>query len=106
MMDGTQPRLELCLLGTVRARWGTSVLDLGAVKAKSLLAALVLHEGKTLPKDTVIEAVWGQDPPLTAENLIADYLSRLRMSLAPAKDAIRLRSMLWGSVIRIWAIEI
>lgn len=62
-MEGkTRPELELRLLGSVQARWGGVVLDLGAAKPKSLLAALVLHAGKTLPKDTVIEAVWDRDP--------------------------------------------
>jgi tetratricopeptide (TPR) repeat protein len=85
--------LEIDLLGTVRASLGGRELDLGGVKIKSLLVVLVLHPGQTLPKDTVITALWDNDPPLTADNLVGDYLSRLRTALAPARDQITLRAM-------------
>lgn len=40
---------------------------------------LILSPGQTLPKDTVITALWGQEQPLTTENLVTDYLSQLRL---------------------------
>lgn len=85
--------LRIRLLGTVRASFAGRDLKLSGVRPKSLLAALLLYPGQTLPKETVIEAVWDGDPPLTADALVADYLSRLRTALAPAGEQIRLRAM-------------
>lgn len=86
-------QLEIRLLGSVQVHHHGRELDLGGVLPKSLLTVLVLSPGQTLPKDTVIEALWGADPPLTADRLIADYLSRLRTALDPVGDTIRLRAM-------------
>ncbi|HEY3868068.1 MAG TPA: tetratricopeptide repeat protein [Actinocrinis sp.] len=90
--DG-EPAFEVRLLGTVQVLCRGNALEIGGTLQKSVLVTLLLHPGQTLPKQTVIEALWGLDAPRTAENLIGSYLSRLRATLAPADDRIRLRSM-------------
>lgn len=87
------PIVELRLIGEVRALLGGEQLDLGGVLSRTLLAALVLSSGQTLPKTTVMEAMWGLDAPLTADRMIADYMSKLRRRLAPAASLVNLRSM-------------
>jgi hypothetical protein len=62
VQDTDAPGLDIRLLGSVRVRYGDRDLNLDGVLPKSLLAALVLSPGQTLPKGTVIEALWGTDP--------------------------------------------
>ena len=90
--DG-EPAFEVRMLGTVRVLHGGDEVDVGGTLQKSVLVTLLLHAGQTLPKQSVVESLWGLDAPRTAENLIGSYLSRLRSCLAPAGDRIRLRSM-------------
>lgn len=54
---------------------------------------LLLHAGRTVPKHNLIAYAWGGDPPATADDLVAAYLSRLRRALAPLGDGLRLLSM-------------
>jgi tetratricopeptide (TPR) repeat protein len=90
--DG-EPAFEVRLLGTVQVLCHGGVVEIGGTLPKSVLVTLLLQPGQTLPKQAVIETLWGLDAPRTAENLIGSYLSRLRACLAPAGDRIRLRSM-------------
>jgi tetratricopeptide (TPR) repeat protein/DNA-binding SARP family transcriptional activator len=83
---------EVHLLGTVQALYGGRPLELGGTLAKSILAVLLLHPGLTVPKDRVIACAWRADPPATADDLVADYVSRLRKAFAPARTYIRLLS--------------
>ena len=90
--DRERPLLELRLLGELQAKWLGQPLPLGGTQARSLLAVLVLRAGETVSKRNLIECAWSGDPPATADDLVAAYLSRLRKALAPAKSGIGLVS--------------
>jgi tetratricopeptide (TPR) repeat protein/DNA-binding SARP family transcriptional activator len=83
---------EIRLLGTVEAYHLGRTLNLGGTQQRSILAVLLLQPGQIVPKRRLIEYAWSGDPPATAEDLIASYLSRLRKALIPAGDGIRLLS--------------
>ena len=68
-------------------------LPLGGPQARSVLAILLLSAGLTVSKDRLIECAWTDDPPPTAGDLVAAYVSRLRKALAPAAPGLRLRSV-------------
>lgn len=70
--------LTIRLLGDVQAHHFGRPLPLGGRRAKSVLAVLLLHPGQTVPKRTLTEYAWPDDPPDTVDDLVVAYLSRLR----------------------------
>ncbi|MEO3808018.1 BTAD domain-containing putative transcriptional regulator [Sphaerisporangium sp. B11E5] len=75
--------LRFEVLGPVRA-WRDDVeLDLGAPQRRALLAALLLHDGRPVPGDELVDAIWGEEPPRAAAQVIRSQISRLRHVLDP-----------------------
>ena len=72
--------LQFRLLGTLDAGESGSV-DLGGRKQRTLLAYLLLHRSEAIPRETLIDALWPDDPPATAGHALDVYVSRLRKSL-------------------------
>jgi DNA-binding SARP family transcriptional activator len=72
--------VEFRLLGTLDAGEQGSVA-LGGRKQRTLLAYLLLHRNEAIPRDTLIDALWPEDPPATAAHALDVYVSRLRKSL-------------------------
>ena len=56
-------------------------LDLGPAKCRALLAALALSVGAAVPVSSLVDIVWGEDPPRTAEKTLQGYVARLRKVL-------------------------
>ncbi|WP_338898371.1 BTAD domain-containing putative transcriptional regulator [Streptomyces sp. TG1A-60] len=84
--------LEFRLLGPVEAWHGDRPLRLGGPKPRALLAVLLLRAGQVVPTDTLVDVVWGADPPDTARALVQTYVSALRRALpAGAAEAIGTR---------------
>ncbi|WP_328604534.1 tetratricopeptide repeat protein [Amycolatopsis sp. NBC_00345] len=78
------------LLGTVEAHIGAEAVDLGHARQRWVLAALLADANRPVSTDRLTERVWADQPPYRAHRLLASYLSRLRRSLAAARDvAIR-----------------
>jgi DNA-binding SARP family transcriptional activator len=78
--------MKFGLLGTleVTADDGSPV-DLGGAQPRAVLALLVAAGGQLVPADTLIDAVWGEDPPESAAGTVQSYVSRLRRSLEPER---------------------
>ena len=66
------------LLGPLVVSNGDGPLPIGGPKPRLVLAHLLLRVNKTVPADTLIEAVWGEEPPETARGTLQTYVSRLR----------------------------
>ncbi len=66
------------LLGPLEIRAGGDWRGIGAPKWRSVLAALLIHPGRIVSADTLINEVWGDAPPARAANLISIYVLRLR----------------------------
>jgi DNA-binding SARP family transcriptional activator len=79
--------LRFALLGPVRAWRGQAELDLGAPQQRSILAALLLAEGRQVPIGALIDGLWAADPPRTAAGTVRTYVSRLRRVLGRATGA-------------------
>jgi basic membrane lipoprotein Med (substrate-binding protein (PBP1-ABC) superfamily)/DNA-binding SARP family transcriptional activator len=71
------------LLGPLEVRSNGGAVDLGPPKQRALLAILLLHAGEVVSTERLIELVWGEDPPRTAEHSIQIYVSGLRKALEP-----------------------
>lgn len=56
-------------------------LGLGGTKQRALLATLLLHANRVVSVDRLIDDLWGDHPPETAQNTLQAFVSRLRKAL-------------------------
>ncbi len=79
--------MQIRLLGGVDARTdGGARIDVGPAKCQLVLGALALSPGSLVPVPRLVELVWGEHPPRTAEKTLQSYITRLRKGLG--HDAI------------------
>ncbi|WP_284749057.1 BTAD domain-containing putative transcriptional regulator [Amycolatopsis sp. RTGN1] len=81
--DGSAPRLQL--LGPVKAWHGETELDLGSAHRRTVLAVLAMNPNRTVSREELIDAVWGEAPPQSAQGSIYTYVSGLRRALEPGR---------------------
>ncbi|MGV0741697.1 BTAD domain-containing putative transcriptional regulator [Mycolicibacterium sp. XJ870] len=81
-------------LQVVRAGHGASEatgqgmpVDIGAPKQRTVLAMLLLAQGRVVSVDRLIDAVWGDDPPASATASLQAYISNLRRVLRDGSAA-------------------
>lgn len=74
--------MQIGVLGPfqVRADDGT-VADVPGARLRGLLIALALEPGRAVGKATLIDWIWGEDPPADASNALQRLASRLRKVL-------------------------
>ncbi len=76
--------VQIRLFGEVGASTDDGlVADVGPAKCQIVLAGLALAPNTAVPVPRLIELVWGQDPPRTAEKTLQSYVTRLRKGLGP-----------------------
>ncbi|MFJ8589482.1 BTAD domain-containing putative transcriptional regulator [Streptomyces sp. NPDC093595] len=78
---------EFKLLGPLEILRDGVPVGIGAMRLRILLAVLLTHAGEILPVDTIVDRVWGGNPPGGARNTLQNYVLRLRRTLGP--DLIR-----------------
>ncbi len=66
------------VLGPLEVQSPDGWAPIGAAKWRSLLAALLLRRGQLVPTDALIDELWGDTPPHTANNLVSIYIHRLK----------------------------
>jgi DNA-binding SARP family transcriptional activator len=73
--------LEVRLLGPLEVERDGQMLKLGGAKVRTLLADLALHLGETVSMDKLIDDLWGEQPPDSAQHAVEEYVSQLRKKL-------------------------
>src|SRR6266404_1040031 len=73
--------LAFAILGPLEVSRHGEVLTLGGGKQRALLAALLLHRNETVSTERLIDELWGENPPPTANKIVQTYVSQLRRSL-------------------------
>ena len=63
--------------------------DLGGLKPKQLLVALLLARGRCIPKARLAELLWGDARPRDPSATLENYVSVLRRRLAPVAAVAR-----------------
>jgi DNA-binding SARP family transcriptional activator/tetratricopeptide (TPR) repeat protein len=86
MSDQDSPALRFEVLGPLRAWRGKSELVLGALQQRAVLAVLLLNANKRLPREQLINAIWGARFPAFAVNLVQKHVSGLRRTLEPERS--------------------
>jgi DNA-binding SARP family transcriptional activator len=73
--------LDFRILGPLEVVDGGVSLELGGQKQRALLALLVLEGGRVVSTDALVDRLWGEQPPRTAEPSLRNFVSALRKTL-------------------------
>lgn len=69
------------LLGMLEVFDGERRVTLSAPKVRSVLALLLLHSGRVVHTASLIDELWGENPPLTALTTLHTYIYQLRKAI-------------------------
>jgi len=69
------------LLGPVEVIGDGAALALGGPKQRALLAELLLSRGAAVPRERLVDALWGDEPPASALNSLQIYVHGLRRAM-------------------------
>src|ERR1700757_3948201 len=72
---------ELGFLGPLQVRQGGAPVAVAGAKPRAVLTMLGLHGGSVVSADTLVELLWGEDPPRTAAKALQTHISSLRRAL-------------------------
>ncbi|MFD9430127.1 BTAD domain-containing putative transcriptional regulator [Streptomyces sp. NPDC060002] len=84
--SGTTPgrgKLWFSVLGPVRASRDGTALELGPPQQRGLLALLLARPGQPLEVEQIVDALWGEEPPVSALTLVYRHIGLLRRTLEP-----------------------
>jgi DNA-binding SARP family transcriptional activator len=73
--------MEFHILGPLEVIASGQALDLGGQKQRALLAILLLDANHVVSASRLIEALWDDEPPETAQKAVQVYVSQLRKLL-------------------------
>ncbi|MDT4937608.1 MAG: hypothetical protein QOG80_1279, partial [Pseudonocardiales bacterium] len=68
-------------MGPLQVRQDGAPVMIPGAKPRAILTMLGLHGGSVVPADTLIELLWGDDPPRTAGKALQTHISSLRRAL-------------------------
>ena len=75
--------MDFRILGPLEVSSEGELLDLGGQKQRALLAMLLLSSNRVVPSDSLVSALWEDEPPETARKALHVYVSQLRKLLGP-----------------------
>lgn len=78
--------MEFRVLGPLRLAHEGRELSLTSTRRRRLLAILLARAGRVVPTEDIVDALWGDDPPATAQQSLHSHVSRLRRALADLDD--------------------
>jgi DNA-binding SARP family transcriptional activator len=76
------------VLGTFECQVDGERIPLGSQQARRVLTVLLLNAGNTVPLSRLIQALWEESPPGTAEHQVRKVISRLRQNLPGGQQLI------------------
>jgi len=84
--------MDFRILGPVELETHEGLVDLGPLKQRTVLAALLVDAGRLVTQELLINRVWDECPPAEVRNALYTYVARLRRILAtvPAAESPRL----------------
>ncbi|WP_328996584.1 tetratricopeptide repeat protein [Kribbella sp. NBC_01245] len=76
-----RPRADVRLLGPVEVIGPGGLAVLPGSRQRALLGLLALQPGVVVARTTLIDALWGEDPPRTALKTLYSHVTRVRQAL-------------------------
>ncbi|MFD9353189.1 BTAD domain-containing putative transcriptional regulator [Streptomyces sp. NPDC060031] len=77
--------MQIQLLGPVRVLQGDARIDIPTAGRRAVLGLLGLASGRVVSRAELIEALWQNDPPSSAVNVIQTHVKHLRQLLEPER---------------------
>ena len=77
-------RLEIRVLGPIAIAWDGQPVDIGGVKARALVARLLIDRNLVVSVDRIVDSLWGEHDGPGAEIALRSTISRLRKRLRQA----------------------
>ncbi|MFF5189707.1 BTAD domain-containing putative transcriptional regulator [Streptomyces sp. NPDC000345] len=85
-------RTQFAVLGEIEACVDGRPVDLGHLRQRSVLSALLVDANHTVSVDRLGDRIWGERPPQRWRPTLYSYISRLRQALGTAgSDDVRIR---------------
>src|SRR5688572_19437538 len=84
----SETRLEIDVLGPLRLRVDGTPVDVPGPRRRAVLALLAVSAPDVVRADTLVDAIWGDEPPDSARNSMQSQISRLRRHLGPLADRL------------------
>ena len=78
--------LRVGVLGPVAAWHGDQELPVGQPRQQAVLGILAMRANRVISRGELVDAVWGQDPPASAEGGIYTYVAGLRRVIEPNRS--------------------
>jgi DNA-binding SARP family transcriptional activator len=75
--------VEFGILGPLEVRDGSALVWVPGAKERALLADLLVHAGRVVSADRLVEDLWAEDPPGNPANTLQGRVSALRRALGP-----------------------
>jgi DNA-binding SARP family transcriptional activator/tetratricopeptide (TPR) repeat protein len=79
--------LRVGVLGPVTVWNGSEELRVGQPRQQAVLGILAMRANRVISRGELVDAVWGLDPPASAEGGIYTYVAGLRRIIEPARSA-------------------
>ena len=79
--------LRVGVLGPVMAWEGDQELRLGQPRQQAVLGILAMRANRVISRSELVNAVWGHEPPPSAEGGIYTYIAGLRRIVEPGRSA-------------------
>jgi DNA-binding SARP family transcriptional activator/Tfp pilus assembly protein PilF len=100
--------MRIQLLGEVRVWAGRQEIEVGPPQRRTVLAAMAVDAGRTVPLNVLIDRVWGARPPAAVGAAVHSHVTGLRRLLkacssgaAPEQPPATLRRQSGGYVLQI-----
>jgi DNA-binding SARP family transcriptional activator/DNA-binding NarL/FixJ family response regulator len=78
------PELDIRMLGPLEIRYRGTDVPIRAARVRRLLGLLLLHRGRVISVDRLVDEIWEHEPPDSALAALRVHVSRLRKMLASA----------------------
>ena len=78
--------LRVGVLGPVAAWDGDKELAVGQPRQQAVLGILAMRANRVISRGELVDAVWGQDPPASAEGGVYTYVAGLRRVIEPNRS--------------------
>ncbi|MET0701852.1 MAG: winged helix-turn-helix domain-containing protein, partial [Mycobacterium sp.] len=70
--------LDFCVLGPLQVSVNRQPVPLGTPKQRAVLALLLINRNRPVPRDSIIDAIWGDSARADATHNLHVYVANLR----------------------------
>src|ERR1700733_487827 len=95
------PMIYFSILGPLEAWHDETLIKIGGPRQQTILGMLLLEADRVVPAARLIEAVWGDDPPPTAQEQLYICISSLRRAIGRADGENRVSTCSPGYLLEL-----